>query len=565
LHPKKILFMEWFIDLLTKESIAHTILLYSFVISLGVLLGKIKIGSVSLGVTFVLFVGIAVGHFGFTVEAETLHFIKEFGLILFIFSIGLQVGPGFFSSFKKDGSLLNLLAFGIVLLGIITALSIYYIAAGRIEIPMIVGILSGAVTNTPGLGAAQEALRQLCEARQQVDIPEIALGYAVAYPLGVVGTILAILLIRAIFKIKLDKENEVASLNEKGKDKPQRLSVKITNQSICGKTLLECKEIIGRKFVISRLMHEGKTIIPAGNTVFSKDDVILAICTEQDFDAIVTFFGERTEMEWETQNTQLVSRRIVITQNNINGKTIGDLQLRTLYGINITRVNRSGIDLLGRPDLVLQVGDRVMVVGELDAIKKVEPLLGNTLKRLNEPHIITIFFGILVGILVGCIPFYFPGMPMPAKLGLAGGPLIIAILLGRFGYKIKLITYTTQSANLMLREIGICLFLASVGISSGGKFMETVFSGDGLLWIGCGFLITFIPVFLIGMIGRLCFKLNYFTLIGMIAGSTTNPPALAYSSSIATNDQPAVAYSTVYPLTMFLRIISAQILILALA
>ena len=553
------MFMEWLIDLLTKESIAHTLLLYSFVISLGVLLGKIKIGSVSLGVTFVLFVGIAVGHFGFTVEAEILHFIKEFGLILFIFSIGLQVGPGFFSSFKKDGSLLNLLAFGIVLLGIVVTLAIYYIANGRIALPMAVGILSGAVTNTPGLGAAQEALRQIG------NDTDIAVGYAVAYPLGVIGTLLTFLLLRAVFRIKLDKENEAAALNEGGTDKPQRLSIKITNQSICGKTLSECKGIIGRKFVISRLLHNGKTIIPTSDTVFEKDDTILVISSEHDFEAIVAFFGETTEMEWETQNTQLVSRRIVITQNNINGKTIGDLHLRTLYGINITRVNRSGIDLLGRPDLVLQVGDRVMVVGELDAIKKVEPLLGNTLKRLNEPHIITIFFGILVGILAGSIPVYFPGMPMPAKLGLAGGPLIIAILLGRFGYKIKLITYTTQSANLMLREIGICLFLASVGISSGSKFLDTVVSGDGLLWIGCGFLITFLPIFIIGIIGRLCFKLNYFTLIGMIAGSTTNPPALAYSGSIATNDQPAVAYSTVYPLTMFLRIISAQILILAFA
>ncbi len=557
--------MEWFIDLLTKESIAHTLLLYSFVIALGVLLGKIKVGSISLGVTFVLFVGIAVGHFGFTVEHDILHFIKEFGLILFIFSIGLQFGPGFFSSFKKDGSVLNLLAFGIVLLGIITTVAIYFIANGRIELPMIVGVMSGAVTNTPGLGAAQEALRQVCEMRGVSDVPQIALGYAVAYPLGVIGVLLAMLIIRAIFRIKLDKENEGSAVAESAENKPNRVSIKITNQALCGKTLQECKDLIGRKFVVSRVLHEGQTIVPTANTKLMSGDAILVVCTLPDIDAIVTFCGERIEMEWETQNTQLVSRRIVITQNNINGKTIGDLQLRSNFGVNITRINRSGIDLIGRPDLVLQVGDRVMVVGELDAIKKAEAVLGNTLKRLNEPHIITIFFGILVGILVGCIPFYFPGMPMPAKLGLAGGPLIVAILLGRFGYKIKLITYTTQSANLMLREIGICLFLASVGISSGGQFVETVVSGDGLLWIGVGFLITFIPTFVIGCIGRLCFKLNYLTLIGMIAGSSTNPPALAYSSSIATNDQPAVAYSTVYPLTMFLRIISAQLLILFLA
>lgn len=558
--------MEWLINLLTKESIAHTMLLYSFVISLGVLLGKIKIGSISLGVTFVLFVGIAVGHFGFTVEAELLHFLKEFGLILFIFSIGLQVGPGFFSSFKKDGMLLNLLAFSLVLLGIGVALALYYAFNGRIELPMMVGILSGAVTNTPGLGAAQEALKQLHDAGQVAEVPEIALGYAVAYPLGVVGIILGLLIVRWVFRIKLDKENNDALLHENNThEKPERISIKVTNVSINGKTINDCKSLIGRRFVISRLEHNNEVIIPNKDTKVELNDTLLVVCEKCDYDAIVAFIGEATEKEWESNDSQLVSRRIVITQNNINGKTIRNLRLRALYGVNITRINRSGIDLLARPDLVLQVGDRVMVVGEHDAIKKVESLLGNTLKRLNHPHIVTIFFGILIGIIAGSIPFYFPGMPMPAKLGLAGGPLIIAILLGRFGYKIKLITYTTQSANLMLREIGICLFLASVGISSGGKFFETVVSGDGLLWIACGFIITIVPVLIVGIIGRLCFHLNYFSLMGLIAGSTTDPPALAYASSLANNDEPAVAYSTVYPLTMFLRIITAQILILALA
>lgn len=556
--------MDWLITLISKESIAQTLLIYSFAISAGVLLGKIKFGGVSLGVTFVLFVGLALGHFGFTVNGELLHFIKEFGLILFIFSIGLQVGPGFFSSFKKDGMLLNALAFSIVLLGIVTAIVIYLVSNGTLEMPMLVGVLSGAVTNTPGLGAAQEALKQLFDAGQISEVPQIGLGYAVAYPLGVIGTILGLILIRVIFRIKLDKENEVLinKHNENKQDKPEKITLKVTNKAIFGKTLQECKDLIGRKFVISRIMHQDSTFVPWKNTIIEENDLLLVVCSTNDLSAITAFVGETTSYVWEDKNSQLVSRRIVITQNKINGKTIRDLNLRTLFGVNITRINRSGIDLLGRPDLVLQVGDRVMVVGELDAIKKVEHFLGNTLKRLNEPHLITIFFGILIGILVGSIPFYLPGMPMAAKLGLAGGPLIIAILLGRFGYKIKLITYTTQSANLMLREIGISLFLASVGISSGGKFIETLVTGNGLLMMGAGFLITIIPLLVVGTIARSVFHLNYFTLLGLVAGSSTNPPALAYSNTIAPNDEPAVAYSTVYPLTMFLRIISAQLLIL---
>ena len=556
--------MDWLITLISKESIAQTLLIYSFAISAGVLLGKIKFGGVSLGVTFVLFIGLALGHFGFTVNDELLHFIKEFGLILFIFSIGLQVGPGFFSSFKKDGMLLNALAFSIVLLGIVTAIVIYLVSNGTLEMPMLVGVLSGAVTNTPGLGAAQEALKQLFDAGQISEVPQIGLGYAVAYPLGVIGTILGLILIRVIFRIKLDKENEVLinKHNENKQDKPEKITLKVTNKSIFGKTLQECKDLIGRKFVISRIMHQDSTFVPWKNTIIEENDLLLVVCSTNDLSAITAFVGETTSYVWEDKNSQLVSRRIVITQNKINGKTIRDLNLRTLFGVNITRINRSGIDLLGRPDLVLQVGDRVMVVGELDAIKKVEHFLGNTLKRLNEPHLITIFFGILIGILVGSIPFYLPGMPMAAKLGLAGGPLIIAILLGRFGYKIKLITYTTQSANLMLREIGISLFLASVGISSGGKFIETLVTGNGLLMMGAGFLITIIPLLVVGTIARSVFHLNYFTLLGLVAGSSTNPPALAYSNTIAPNDEPAVAYSTVYPLTMFLRIISAQLLIL---
>ncbi|HOH95838.1 MAG TPA: putative transporter [Candidatus Enterocola sp.] len=553
--------MEWLINLLTNESIAHTLLLYSFIIAFGVFLGKVKIFGISLGVTFVLFVGIIVGHFGFTVNSTVLEFIKEFGLILFIYTIGLQVGPGFFSSFKKGGMVLNTLACGIVILGIITAISIYYIANDRIPFPMIVGIMSGAVTNTPGLGAAEEALRQI-----HYTGSSIGLGYAVAYPLGVVGIILSMVLIRVLFRIKLDNESEkLISQDDNAKEVPERMTLKITNKAIEGKTMKECRNLVGRDFIISRMIENDTIVIPAGNTVLHTGNIILVVTTSHNAESVRTFLGEEIEYKWEDDDSKLVSRRIVITQDSINGKTIGSLKLRSVLGVNITRVNRSGIDLLATPSLILQVGDRVMVVGPLDAIKRAEKILGNTLKRLNEPHIISIFIGILTGILVGSIPFYFPGMPMPAKLGLAGGPLIVAILVGRFGYKIKLITFTTQSANLMLREIGICLFLASVGLSSGSEFFKTVLSGDGLLWIGCGFLITIIPAIIIGIISRSCFKLNYYTIMGLIAGSMTDPPALAYASSTANNDAPAIAYSTVYPLTMFLRIISAQVLILAFA
>lgn len=556
-------FMDWLNSLLFSDGIAHTILIYSFVIFTGLLLGKIKIFGVSLGATFVLFMGIIVGHFGFSVNHETADFIKDFGLILFIYSIGLQVGPGFFSSFKKGGITLNLLAGGIVLLGVLVTIAFYYILDGRISMPMLVGVMSGAVTNTPGLGAAQEALRQAYEAGQITDIPQIALGYAVAYPLGVVGVITSIILIRVIFKINLGKEaKELEKNDESLQEQPERLTIKFTNKAIAGKTLHETKQMIGRKFVISRMMRNDEYFIPQSDTVLEIDDILLAVASSIDAEPIVAFMGEKTTMDWKESDKQLVSRRIVITRSEINGKTLGDLKLRTIYGVNVTRVNRSGFDLLGSANLVLQVGDRVMVVGELEAINKVEKLLGNALRKLNEPPIITIFVGIFLGILLGSIPLYFPGMPMPVKLGLAGGPLIVAILIGRFGYKLKLITYTTLSANLMLREVGITLFLASVGIASGGQFVETVFTGNGLLWIGVGVAITMIPLLIMGFIGRKFTKVNYYTLMGLMAGSTTDPPALAYANTVGITDEPAVAYSTVYPLTMFLRVIAAQLLIL---
>ena len=557
--------MSWFIELLTGNSIAHAVLIYAFVIATGVMLGKIKIAGISLGVTFVLFMGILVGHFGFTVDHTIMHFIKEFGLILFIFSIGLQVGPSFFTSFKKGGMQLNGLACLLVLLGIGVTLSLFYIFNGSISIPMLVGIMQGAVTNTPGLGAAQEALRQLSEAGELVGpIPSIGLGYAVAYPMGVIGILLSFIIIRGIFRIKLEKEEEALKSQTETNETPNWISIKITNESLVDCTLSQCQNMIRRQFIASRLFNGKEVIIPSEETRLRLGDILSVIVNDADERSVVAFMGKKVDYVWEDSENTMVSRRIVVTQSNINGRTIGSLALRSVYGVNITRVHRSGIDLLARPELYLQVGDRVTVVGSVDAIKKVETILGNTLKRLNEPHLITIFLGIFVGILVGSIPIHFPNMPMPAKLGLAGGPLIVAILLGRFGYRLKLITYTTQSANLMLREMGISLFLASVGISAGAEFVDTVVSPDGLRWILSGVLITMLPAITVGIIGRLL-KINYFTLIGMISGSCTNPPALAYSGSIANNDAPAVAYSTVYPLTMFLRIICAQFIILLFA
>ena len=557
--------MEWFTELLTGNSIAHAVLIYAFVIATGVMLGKIKIGGISLGVTFVLFMGILVGHFGFTVDHTVMHFIKEFGLILFIFSIGLQVGPSFFTSFKKGGMQLNGLAVLLILLGIGVTLSLFYVFNGGISIPMLVGIMQGAVTNTPGLGAAQEALRQLSEAGELTGtIPSIGLGYAVAYPMGVIGVLLSFIIIRGIFRIKLDKEEEALKSQTETPETPNWISIKITNESLVDCTLSQCQNMIRRQFIASRLFNGKEVIIPSEETRLRLGDILSVIVNDADEKSVVAFMGKKVDYVWEDSENTMVSRRIVVTQSNINGRTIGSLALRSAYGVNITRVHRSGIDLLARPELYLQVGDRVTVVGSVDAIGKVEKILGNTLKRLNEPHLITIFLGIFVGILVGSIPIHFPNMPMPAKLGLAGGPLIVAILLGRFGYRLKLITYTTQSANLMLREMGISLFLASVGISAGAEFVDTVVSPDGLRWILSGVLITMIPALTVGIIGRLL-KINYFTLIGMISGSCTNPPALAYSGSIANNDAPAVAYSTVYPLTMFLRIICAQFIILLFA
>ncbi len=550
--------MNWIESLLwDPSSVAHIVCLYAFVIAVGVLLGKIKIFGVSLGVTFVLFTGILMGHFGFTGETHILHFIREFGLILFVFCIGLQVGPSFFSSFKKGGITLNILAVGMVALNNVVAMSIYFID-GNIDLPMIVGILYGAVTNTPGLGAANEALNQL-----NYTGDPIALGYACAYPLGVVGIIGSIIAIRYICRVNLKKEEEELNTQEADmKHMPHMLNLEVRNESIDGKKLIQVKEFLGRPFVCSRICHEGHVSIPNQDTEFHIGDQLFIVCSEEDAEAVIALIGKEIQVDWEKQDMPMVSRRILVTKSEINGKKLGSMHFRSMYGVNITRINRSGMDLFADPNLVLQVGDRVMVVGQQDAVERVAGVLGNQLKRLDSPNIVTIFIGIFLGILLGSLPIAFPGMPTPVKLGLAGGPLVVAILIGRFGHKLHLVTYTTMSANLMLREIGIVLFLASVGIEAGEHFVQTVVEGSGLAYVGYGFLITTIPLLIIGMVARFYCKVNYFTLMGLIAGSNTDPPALAYSNQASGNDAPSVGYSTVYPLTMFLRILAGQMILL---
>ena len=555
--------MNWIIDILWNNTVAHTVLLLAVVITAGVLLGKIKIGGVSPGVTMVLFVGIALSHFGFRMEHSLLHFVREFGLILFVYAVGLQVGPGFFSSFKKGGIQLNLLAAGVVALGVTVTLSIYFFS--DIPLPTLVGILSGAVTNTPGLGAAQEAFASMTG---QAD-PSIALGYAVAYPLGVAGIILSMILLRYIFRIKFDKENaRIASGESKQTHSATPVSLIVKNPAIFNRTIASLSALLEhREFVISRILyHEtGRIKIATGTTVLHEDDKVFVVTTEHDAETIKAFIGQEIQMDrkqWIPEDAEFVSRRIVITKPELNGKRLGDLQLRRLHGINITRINRSGVDLVATQGLTLQIGDRLTVVGSDAAIHKVEEVLGNSLKRLNEPNLATIFIGIALGVLLGSMPFTFPGIPQPVKLGLAGGPLIVAILISVFGTRFKLVTYTTMSANLMLREVGICLFLACVGIGAGEQFVETIIHGGGLSWIGIGFVVTLVPLLIIGIIARRFLKIDYFTLMGLLAGSTTDPPALSYASATAGNDAPSISYATIYPLTMFLRVLSAQLLIL---
>ena len=553
--------MDWLNELVFGTGIAHSMFVFALVISIGITLGRIKIFGVSLGITWILFVGIAFGHFGLNIAPTILHFMKEFGLIIFIYSIGMQVGPSFFSSFKKGGVTLNLLAVSIIILGGATAYLLHL--ATNLPLSTMVGILSGAVTNTPGLGAAQQTLFDTTG----VTDPTISMGYAVAYPLGVVGVIVSLILFRHIFKINLATEaKELESLDDSKYTEAQMFSLKISNPAIFGKTLSETKSFIDREFVISRVKHaSGEDIELADpNTILNEGDIVLVVSNLQNIDSISALLGSKVEMDqndWSELDDELVSRRIIITKSEINGKTIGNLRLRNLYGINVTRVNRAGVDLIGDPKLELQLGDRLTVVGSKSSVAKIEVFLGNSLKRLRKPNLVSIFIGIALGMLLGSIPFMIPGIPQPVKLGLAGGPLIVSILVSKFGPRYKMVTYTTMSANLMLREIGISLFLACVGLEAGAGFIETIVNG-GYLWVGYGFIITVVPLLIVGTVGRLVFKLNYFTLMGALSGSMTNPPALSFANATAGNDAPAVSYATVYPLTMFLRVVSAQILML---
>lgn len=556
---------SWLTNLFTSnESVAHIALLYAIVISTGIYLGKIKVMGISLGVTFVLFTGILAGHLKITAPVSILTFIQDFGLILFVFMIGLQAGPGFFNSFKKGGVTMNKLAMLTILLNVLVMFGCYYCffdTTDEDNLPMLVGTLFGAVTNTPGLGAASEALTTVFT---DGNAPLIVNGYACAYPLGVVGIILATIAIRFITKTDLTQaEKELDSDVEETDLKPEKQCVILKNNNFDGKTLKELRHTLDKEFVCSRLLHDGVMIFPCGSTRIYLGDVLFIVSMESEADALVTILGEKCEMDWDDVGEgKLISKSVVVTNPKINGRTLRKMHLNRLYEVNVTRVNRGGIVLFASPSLELKVGDKVRVVGREDAVERVRKLFGDCVKTLHAPNIATIFIGIFVGIIFGSIPISIPSMPVPLKLGIAGGPLIIALLIGRFGHKIGLVTYTTTSANLMLREIGLVLFLASVGIKAGDSFIDTVVAGDGALYVLSGLLITVIPILIVGTIARLHNKLNYYTIMGMLAGTYTDPPALAYANSVCMKDAPSVGYSTVYPLSMFLRILTAQLIVL---
>ncbi|MBR5467050.1 MAG: putative transporter [Bacteroidaceae bacterium] len=565
--------MDWLNSLITStDSIGHIVMLYAGVISIGLALGRIKFFGISLGVTFVLFAGILAGHIGLTGTTSTLTFVQDFGLILFVYCIGLQVGPGFFESFKKGGITMNLLAVGIILLNVLCCIGLFFLifydgngmpGQNSHNLAMMVGVLCGAITNTPGLGAATEACNTVFGSEAA---PLIANGYACAYPLGVVGIISATILIRILTRTSLTKEqkqieNEIAANPHVT---PHKMTIVATNPALANRTILQVREFLGRDFVCSRILQNGHVSIPNKDTIIHIGDKMFVNCAQDDAEAISAFIGPQEEVIWEKQDVPMVTKHVLVTQSKMNGKTLAELHFSSVYGVNVTRVKRGGMNLFAERHLRLQVGDRIVVVGPEDAVNRVASKMGNSVKKLDHPNLTAIFIGIFVGIIFGSIPFAVPGVPTPVKLGLAGGPLIIAILLARFGYKAKIVAYTTTSANLMLREMGLALFLASVGIKAGANFWNTVIEGNGLHYVWCGFLITTIPILIMGLVGKLYYKLNYFTLMGLIAGANTDPPALAFANQTASNDAPAVGYSTVYPLSMFLRILTAQLIILLL-
>jgi len=555
--------MDWLLDTILTPSMVQTVILISVISAIGLQLGKLKLFNISLGITFVFFTGIVVGHFHLNLNRDMLFFAQNFGLILFVYSLGLQVGPGFFPSLKKGGLRLNLLAIAVVLIGIAMCILFYYTT--DVSMPNMMGILSGAVTNTPALGAAQQTFHQLSP-NDSKGVSDMALACAVAYPLGVVGVILAI----AFMQTFIAPEDEISNNKEK---KDHRTSVGefcVTNPAISGKTIKEIMKLSPKKFVISRIWREGKVTIPTSESTLLLNDHILVISVKSDAEYIKLLFGEQENVDWDNEdidwnhidNSHLVSRRIIVTKSKVNGVKLGSLRLRNTYGINITRVDRAGIDLLASPDLALQIGDKITVVGEKASVDNVAKILGNELERLKNPNLIAIFVGIALGLILGAIPFPVPGMSVPVKLGIAGGPIIVGILMGAFGPRLHLATYTTQSANRMLRQLGLVIYLACLGLDAGEHFFDTVFKSEGLMWIGIGACLTLIPIMLVGILAMKIFKYEYGKTIGMLCGSMANPMALNYANTTVDGDDPAVAYATVYPVSMFLRLISAQLILL---
>lgn len=541
------------------NSIGHIIFVYALVITLGVLLGKVKVFGISLGVTCVLFAGLVIGYAGITVNTTVLGFLRDFGLILFVFFIGLEVGPSFFSSFRSGGVQLNLMALLAVVLSLVVTMLIYFVLNGSVPLPQMLGVYFGAVTNTPGLGATQEALAVL-----KYDGEDIAVAYACAYPLGVVSIILTAIAIRFIFRIDLNEEERLWEERQKlNSDAPIFFHVEVLNAGLEGKSMRQIKEFVGRPFICSRLLHDGVIISPHADDVVHVHDMLRIVASKEHRDAIATFFGKiEPEIDLALESSPITTSIIQVTRTGINGITVGDLHLSRYDGVNITRIFRAGMTLFPYNNLHLQLGDRIKCVGPERSIRRLADKVGNQEKKLEHPNLISIFLGIALGIIVGSLPIAIPGMPVPLKLGLAGGPLIVAILLGYFGPNLKLVTYTTSSANLMLRELGISLFLASVGLAAGKPFVEALTDGNGFLYAGLGLFITIIPLLVIGCISRMVYKMNYHSIVGLMAGATTDPPTLAYANSLSEKSSSSIAYSTVYPLAMFLRIISGQFILL---
>ena len=553
--------MNWLQEAFLEPTMVQAVIIISLVSALGLYLGRIKIFGISLGITFVFFAGIFAGHLGIVVNKDMLYFAQSFGLILFVYALGLQVGPGFFSSLKKGGVAMNMMGLGVILLGLIMTVSLHWVTG--VSLSNMVGLLCVAVTNTPALGAAQQALLQIDPANTK-GVTDMALACAVAYPLGVVGVILAIIILRALFADKKQKD-----LKEQRDTTTYVAEFHVSNPAIYEKSIKDVMKLTDKHFVISRVWRNGKVSIPTSDTLLHEHDHLLIISVKSDVENIKVLFGEqenvdwnKADIDWNAIDSQLISRRIAVTRNRVNGVKLGSLRLRNLYGINITRVNRAGIDLLASPDLRLQIGDRLTIVGEANSVNTVGKILGDEIKRLNNPNLLAVFIGISLGMLLGALPITLPGMSTPVKLGIAGGPIIVGILMGAFGPRFHLTTYTTMSANLMLRQLGIIIYLAGLGIDSGVHFFETVFRAEGLLWIGLGFLLTIVPVLIVGFIASQFFKLDYAHNVGMLCGSMANPMALSYANTTVDGDEPSVSYATVYPLSMFIRVISAQLVLM---